>query len=133
MASPFKISPLQHVNFQKFSERACHQTLQELSWFLNHFQIYSAEKQRFKEIWKLWLPPFKIFQLQHVNFQKFSKRACHQTLQELFLFLNHFQIRSAEKKKRFKEIWKLWLPPVGRRLEKNYSFCEPCFLSLFRP
>ena len=22
---------------------------------------------------------------------------------------------------------------VGRRLEKNYLFCEPCFLSLFRP
>ena len=22
---------------------------------------------------------------------------------------------------------------MGRRLEKNYSFCEPCFLSLFRP
>ena len=22
---------------------------------------------------------------------------------------------------------------MGRRLEKNYLFCEPCFLSLFRP
>ena len=22
--------------------------------------------------------------------------------------------------------------PMGRRLEKNYLFCEPCFLSLFR-
>ena len=22
---------------------------------------------------------------------------------------------------------------MGRRLEENYSFCEPCFLSLFRP
>ena len=22
---------------------------------------------------------------------------------------------------------------IGRRLEKNYLFCEPCFLSLFRP
>ena len=28
--------------------------------FLNHFQICSAEKKRFKEMWKLWLPPFKI-------------------------------------------------------------------------
>ena len=25
------------------------------------------------------------------------------------------------------------LPCIGRRLEKTYSFCEPCFLGLFKP
>ena len=28
--------------------------------------------------------------------------------------------------------WLSWIS-MGRRLEKNYLFCEPCFLSLFRP
>ena len=26
---------------------------------------------------------------------------------------------------------RVWI--MGRRLEKNFLFCEPCFLSLFRP
>ena len=43
------------------------------------------------------------YPLLYANFQKFSGEACPRTLLYLYLFLNHLQICSAEKKKRLKK------------------------------
>ena len=51
------------------------------------------------------------------------------------VFFAQIQVVSKKKKKRSSPKLRVifWPKSMGRRLEKNYLFCEPCFLSLLRP
>ena len=62
---------------------------------MHHIWRSEALRIRAKNLNKIFLK--HIQKLQHVNFQKFSVGTCPRTSLESFLFLNQFQIGSAEK------------------------------------
>ena len=66
------------------------------------------------------------YPLQHVNFQKMSGGTCSRTTLELFLFLNQFQICSAEKNtlKKNVKIMPPPPPPPPYKISRSAAVCS---------